>query len=228
MPGRDFDATDGGVPPKPTLWQRLRDAMVKPPAPDASGPSGKGQPGADDPTTVPEIEAAIKRADDKERLIGLLAAPIAVIIALSVTVAKIDNDPKSLLANGQINHAHVNPSVYTEVGLLAVGLAVLMLAFAWFRKRLYLGLVMALYGLSIFNFGFWGFGLPFLLAGAWYLVRAYRLQQKLKEAKAADPGSVARGSTPGPALPNKRYTPPTPAPGRPTKPKPGRGEPKAS
>ena len=39
------------------------------------------------PTTVPEIEAAIKRADDKERLIGLLAAPFAAAIGLLITAA---------------------------------------------------------------------------------------------------------------------------------------------
>ena len=33
---------------------------------------------------MPEIEAAIKRADDKERLIGLLAAPVAAAIGLLV------------------------------------------------------------------------------------------------------------------------------------------------
>ena len=43
---------------------------------------------------------------------------------------------------------------------------------------------MALYGLSIFNLHFWGFGVPYLLFGSWYLVRAYRLEQKLKLAKA--------------------------------------------
>jgi hypothetical protein len=57
---------------------------------------------------------------------------------------------------------------------------------------------MALYGLSIFNLHFWGFGIPFILAGAWLLVRAYRFQQKLKEANTS---TTAR-------LESKRYTPP--------------------
>ena len=59
----------------------------------------------------------------------------------------------------------------------------------------------------------WGFGVPFLLAGAWYLVRAYRLQQALKRAEAGRGAArVRRAATEprprrGPAA-NKRYTPP--------------------
>jgi len=93
-------------------------------------------------------------------------------------------------------------------------LAAVMLASAWFRKRLYLGLAMALYGLSIFNLHFWGFGVPYLLFGSWYLVRAYRLQQKLKLAKEGSPGG-SRSSRP--AQPNKRYTPPVTGPVKPAK-----------
>ena len=72
---------------------------------------------------------------------------------------------------------------------------------------------MALYGLAVFNLHYWGFGIPFILAGAWYLVRAYRLQRDLKEATGDVPGT-----RPGPVgawsdrrratRPNKRYTPP--------------------
>ena len=65
---------------------------------------------------------------------------------------------------------------------------------------------MALYGLSIFNLHYWGFGIPFLLFGSWYLVRAYRLQQKLQ----ARPSESADGAGPGRGVrprPSKRYTP---------------------
>ena len=66
-----------------------------------------------------------------------------------------------------------------------------MLGAAWFRKRILIGIAMALYGLSIFNLHYWGFGFPFILGGAWYLVRAYRLSEKLKHARADQPGSAA-------------------------------------
>ena len=95
-----------------------------------------------------------------------------------------------------------------------------MLATAWFRKRLYLGIAMALYGLSVFNLHFWGFGVPFILVGAWYLVRAYRLQQKLKLARAEAPSPGRSGaSAPPPATSGTR--PRTPPPRPPPKPKPG-------
>ena len=120
---------------------------------------------AEGPTTIPEIEAAIKRADDKERLVGLLVAPIAAAIGLLVTAAQIAHDPKATFPNGQIDHLHANPSIYLEFGLIAMVLALTMLAMAWFRKRLILGIATALYGLSIFNLHYWGFGLPFIMVG---------------------------------------------------------------
>jgi len=67
---------------------------------------------------------------------------------------------------------------------------------------------MALYGLTVFNLHYWGFGVPFILFASWYLVRAYRLQRELKEATA-----TAGGGAGGPR-PSKRYTPPTARPKR--------------
>jgi len=101
-----------------------------------------------------------------------------------------------------------------------LGMAVLMLATAWFRKRLYLGMVMALYGLAIFNLRYWGFGVPFVLFGAWLLVRAYRTQRDYREATGAKParqpargrpGGLAGRARPEPA---KRYTAPSSRPKR--------------
>lgn len=171
-------------PDKPTLSERLTRAMIK--AETAERPVNEG------PTTVDELEDAVKRANDNERLIGLLAAPVAGMVGLLVTGSLLANDPKSY------------SSVYRVLTLTLLALALVMLASAWFRKRLYLGVAMALYGLSIFNLHFWGFGVPFLLFGSWYLVRAYRLQQKLKLAKGDAPAGGGGG---GQARANKRYTP---------------------
>ncbi|HUY66244.1 MAG TPA: hypothetical protein VMV06_05465 [Acidimicrobiales bacterium] len=220
MPGRDPDAADGDVAPSPpTMWQRLQNAMLKPATADAgrTGPARGAKPATEGPTTVPELEAAVARADDKERLVGLLAAPLAAAIGLLVSGSLIANDPKALLSNGQINKAHVAPSLYLELGGVAVALGVLMLVLALLRKRLYLGITMALFGLTVFNLHFWGFGLPYVMVAAWLLVRSYRLQSKLKEAKAA-----GGGSTPGRALPNKRFTPPISPPGSSPAPKAGK------
>ena len=74
-------------PDKPTLSERFTRAVIKA---DAS------QPKVDEgPQTVGEIEEAIARADDKERLIGLIAAPVAVLIAFLVVHSLVINDAKS-------------------------------------------------------------------------------------------------------------------------------------
>ncbi len=96
---------------------------------------------------------------------------------------------------------------------MLLGLSALMLAMAWLRKRLFLGIVTALYGLAIFNLHYWGFGVPFVMIGAWLLVRSYRLQRSLREAGAT--GSDRRhAASAAPPRSNKRYTPPGSAPGR--------------
>lgn len=189
-------------PDKPTLSERFTRLVLK--------TDGGAEPRGDAyPTSVEGLEEAIARCDDKERLIGLIAAPVAGAIGLLVA--------QGLAAHGTTKAASSTSQVLA-VSLLV--LAAAMLASAWFRKRLYIGIAMALYGLSIFNLHFWGFGVPYLLFGAWYLVRAYRLQQKLKLAQGDDgtPGSRQAGGAAGrsapPAQPNKRYTPPVPGPPR--------------
>ncbi len=183
-------------PDKPSFSDRFTRAVIK--ADTTERPVDEG------PQTVEEIEAAIARADDKERLIGLVAAPLAGAIGLLVVQS--------------LNAHTAKPSSSTQ--LLALSLMVLaaaMLAAAWFRKRLFIGIAMALYGLSIFNLKFWGFGIPYLLFGSWYLVRAYRLQQKLKLAQ-QDGTTGQPGASPARrAQPNKRYTPPVTGPAKPSK-----------
>ncbi|HEX3840010.1 MAG TPA: hypothetical protein VHU85_04375 [Acidimicrobiales bacterium] len=183
---------------KEPLSSRLSAAFLKPPAAGQGGPGTGTRYNGGLPETVSELEEAVARADDKERLVGLLAAPIAAALGLIITGTLINNDPKALLASGAINKLHVNPTLYLELGAVALALSLVMMAMAYFRKRVYLGIAMALYGLSIFNLHFWGFGIPFILAGAWFLVRAYRFQQKLKEANTSSTATFE----------SKRYTPP--------------------
>jgi hypothetical protein len=154
-----------------------------------------------DDRSADEIEASIKRADDKERAIGLIAAPLAALVGIAISSASID----------YAKTHHQSLTVYDEVTYVILGLSVLMLAAAWWRKRLFLGVTMALYGLAVFNLHYWGFGIPFLLAGSWYLVRAYRLQQALKRAEGGGTAAARRTTTTNAARPrpNKRYTPPT-------------------
>ncbi len=63
---------------------------------------------------------------------------------------------------------------------MLLALAFVMLIMAMRRKRLFLGMAMALYGLTVFNLHYWGFGIPFILFASWYLVRSYRLSRDLR------------------------------------------------
>ena len=110
--------------------------------------------------------------------------------------------------NSVVGAKHFTPaSTYHELLLVLLGLGALMLVTAWLRKRLFLALSMALYGIALFQLGWLGFAVPFVLAGAWYLVRSYRLQQELRRAEPEDV-RPARASGAVRARPNKRYTPP--------------------
>jgi lipopolysaccharide export LptBFGC system permease protein LptF len=182
---------------KPSLTERFTRAVIK----ADTGP----KPETESPQTVEELEEEVAHADDTERLIGLAAAPLAGLVAILV------------VSSLGVKSGRHTSSVDSTLTLVLFGLAFVMLASAWFRKRLFLGVACALYGLSIFNLHYWGFGVPFLLIGSWYLVRAYRLGQKLKRANEDDSPT---GST-GPArrvAPNKRYTPPAAPPVKPPKP----------
>jgi hypothetical protein len=182
---------------KLSTWQRLRYAMVRP---DDDAADKKSQP----ERSVDEIQESIARADDKERAIGLIAGPIAAFLSFLIIGTLIRNDPPFGAKN------YVDPSLYHTLQFVLLGLSVAILATALWRKRTYMGISLALYGLAVFNLHYWGFGVPFLLAGAWYLVRAYRLNQELKrlEAGSAPVRSSTRSAMGMRPRANKRYTPP--------------------
>jgi hypothetical protein len=202
---------------KAPLGERLREALLKPEKPGEELVSKT----APKPAPVDELEVAARSADDKERLIGLLAAPLAAAIGLLIIDALISHDPAASLRNGRPNPLHVSVSLYHSLELVLLALAVLMLVTAWFRKRLFLGMVMALYGLAVFNLHYWGFGIPFVMAAAWLLVRSYRLQREWKEAsgaalpRARDAERGRSGAADRVPGASKRYTPPAPPPRRP-------------
>jgi hypothetical protein len=200
MPSSPVAGDPGGDDaPRMTLWQRLKYSMVRP---------------DDDPKEVKEVEirpveeiqADIARSNDKERAIGLVAAPVAAFIGL-------------LIGNASVNYAkthNMSTSVFDKLTYVLLGLSVLVLLTSWLRKRMFQGITLALYGLAIFqlHYTYFGFAAPFLLAGAWYLIRAWRLQQELKAAEAAGPQAprpkraTTNATAPRPRR-NKRYTPPS-------------------
>jgi hypothetical protein len=183
-----------------TRWERLKYAMVRPDdEPADSAPAGD--------RSAEEVRAVMRRADDKERAVELIAAPVSAAISFIVITALIDR-------NSVVGARHFTPaSTYRELLLVLLALSVLMLVTALMRKRLFLAISMALYGVALFQLGWLGFAVPFVLAGAWYLVRSYRLQQELRRAEPEDvrPARATRSSPAGNgvrARPNKRYTPP--------------------
>ena len=186
---------------------RLRGTLsrwfLKPPDPDAPVRSTHA------PRSVEELVDENRYADDRERMVGLIAAPVAAGIGFALA-----------------RHAHGTLTSKSEVLIVALALALAMLAFAWFRQRMFLGIAMALYGISTFSLGYWGFAFPFVLFAAWLLVRAYRAQRDLHQADRTLPvrsGGQVRRRPPGGPGPNasKRYTPPAAA--RRGKPAPVRG-----
>ncbi|HTT87846.1 MAG TPA: hypothetical protein VMF60_10790, partial [Acidimicrobiales bacterium] len=180
---------------KAPLAERLRDAMVKP-----VGAEAPSQPAtARKPTRAEDIEAELRSATDNERLLGMLAAPFAAVIGF-------------IVANTNPNH--VSEGLKHEDELVMLGLSLLILLTAVLRKRLFLAIALALFGLTSFDLHLWGFAIPYILGAAWLLVRSYRLQRELKAAGSA---TAPRPRAGGKGIPysararaSKRYTPPTP------------------
>jgi len=208
----------GGRADKTPLKDRLERTFLKPVDP-AKAQKSPSLPRPED-LTIEELEAA-KYSDDQERLIGLSLAPLAGIIAILVTTHQLANNPAAYLPSGRPNPAHLSPGLAHELELVLIALAVVILVTSLVRRRLYTGIATALYGLAIFNLHWWGFGIPFVLVGAWFLVRAYRAQQAYKAAASGGAGRRAAGGGPPPGA-NKRYTPPTASPKRLPPPKPGK------
>jgi Ca2+/Na+ antiporter len=180
-----------------SFWQRLKYTLVRPDDDVSEGPPP-------DDRTVQELEDAIRRSNDKERTIGLVAAPIAAMVGITISSASI---------NYARTH-HQSVKVYEELTYVLLALAALILVASLMRKRLFQGITVALFGVALFqlHYTYVGFAAPFVLVGAWYLVRTYRLQQALKRAEAGDrtsprPNRGASKATRPRA--NKRYTPPT-------------------
>jgi hypothetical protein len=179
--------------PAMTRWERLKYTLVH----AEEEPHDKSR--AED-RAVEDIEEDIRHSNDKERAIGLVAGPVAALVGIVISSSSID----------YARSHHESLQTFETLTYVLLGLAVLILVSSMMRKRLFQGITLALYGLAVFNLHYWGFGVPFLFAGAWYLVRAYRLQQELKRAEAGPPPSRARGVSNG-SRPrsNKRYTRPT-------------------
>jgi hypothetical protein len=178
-------------------WERIKYSLVEP---DEDRGTGKETRPV---RSVEEVREDLRRSNDKERAIGFVVAPVAAIVGLTISTASI---------NYARTH-HQNVHVYDELTYVLLGLAALILVASLLRKRLFQGITIALFGLAVFqlHYTYVGFAAPFILVGAWYMVRVYRLQQELRRSEADAGGgrrsSVAPTSGSRPR-PSKRYTPP--------------------
>lgn len=193
---------DDGAPM--TRWERLKYAMVKP------DDDADTRPAASDERSAEELQYDIRYADDRERAVGLIAGPIAALISFIVVNADISRNSQPTTAPKNF----VAASTYHWVLLVFLALSLIILVSAWWRKRMAMAIALALFGVGLFQLGWLGFAVPFVLAGAWYLVRAFRLQQAFKKAESEEAGPTrsnartSNGSKPRTRA-NRRYTPPT-------------------
>ena len=133
-------------------------------------------------------------------------APIGALIAFLVIHADIDNDPAQYLKSGASSDPKYTTREHLPRGAAgAVGHVRVLMVAAWFRKRLYMGMLTALFGLAIFNLHWWGFGVPFVMVG-----------RLVPGAGLPGPEGPQRGDRAMPShgrpvvpTPSKRYTPPT-------------------
>ncbi len=191
--------------------------------------------------TKEELTHAIKRIDDRERLLAILSAPIGVVVGALLTVLAVHFNPPL----HHKNHLTFVTIVVFEGGARVL-LAGVVLAAAYTRRRSFVGFALLFLGTSL---GL-PFALPFWALGAWLIWRVFKYQRELtalggsvaRPRKTAAGRDSTRGSTRGtnrPATlaearaagaarsrrkkqlpttgppPSKRYTPP-----RPTRPKP--------
>ena len=197
MSGRD---ELGDAAPRPGLLHRLlhgrddlavgdrfRAAVLKPADPEP------GEAPDPDRRSVEELRNAERYADDSERFLGLMAAPLAAAIGFFVANYLIEHDPPATLSDGQPNKLHGSITTYHTLELVLLGPGLRDVGDGLVPQALFLGMAMALYGLGVFNLHYWGFGVPFLLAGAWLLVRAYRAHQAVRTARARVEASGGSG-----------------------------------
>ncbi len=115
------------------------------------------------------VKEAINRIDDKERRYGFIAAVVAAVLWLLLTVPILVHPAKP--HKGQLGTEGV--AIYLAVGLLLAGLIFFA---SWIRRRALLGFTVLFTG---FSFGAdLMFAIPFYFLGAWLIWRAMKVQRE--------------------------------------------------
>jgi len=201
-----------------TFLERLTQTFLRPPAPRASKP----EPEPDRPLTDKELKAKVTRIDQTERKIGYLGAGLGAVMALTFTVPYISNPKEGakvtdathaetiskscgvryeFQAKTAANAARCVPIIYSRTYWLVTLLILMAFPLAIFvtvriGRRAPLAYASLMTGLA-FEVTLGLFGLPFLAAGAWLLIRAWKSQRYgSPTAKRGDPPlQLARGGT---------------------------------
>ena len=123
------------------------------------------------PRTQAEILSDLKRIDDRERIIGLVAGPLGAIAAVLLMY-------HSLAITPPIHHkGYVAPSITITYGLLGIFLGLVVVVAALSRRRSFLGFTLLFMGISLGIV----FAIPFWIAGVWMLWHSLRYQRELSE-----------------------------------------------
>jgi len=178
-----------------------------------------------------ELVALVKRLDDKERKLALIAVPLGIVLAAVTTTITVLHDPA-------VHHkGYENPSLIITDGLITGVFALGVFAAAWYRRRSFTSFALLFLGYSL---GLVGVGIPFLFLGGYLLFRMYKVQKVLTargvntrtrdpKRRPADRTSTTTtrqartrkdtSNSVGRPQQSKRYTPPKPPPKRPPAPK---------
>jgi hypothetical protein len=189
----------------------------------AGGPvsGGRSKPNPYAEWSVVDLRAAMKRLDDRERMLPLVVGPLLAVLDLVLTAVAVHDNP------GLHQKGHTDPATIVAVGVGSAVVAGLVLVAALLRRRSF----------TIFALLFSGYGgglitmLPAWAVAGWLFVRFNRMQ-KVVVAKTGGPGAARgaaakaradrtaqrrtgrRGAKPVPPPagpePSKRYTPPKP------------------
>jgi len=199
-----------------TTWrERLSQTFLKPPparSPGAEGGAGgPGIPGDDLPQTTAEHRARINQIDAMERRVGYAGAALAAVLAVVVAVA---NSPNRLV-DATKSHGHLACTagyklLHTSSGfecqemrstwvialVVPLVLALAILITVRIGRRAPLAFTILITGVASPGIEF---AVPFLIAGGWLILRAWRTQRY--------GAPTARAPIPGYEPPSRRTSP---------------------
>jgi hypothetical protein len=200
-PGTDDNGDDGGtgevVTPDAVIdadgvttsgqsgRRRLRDALAPPPAAQRARPTD-----ALEAMSSEELVGLIKKVDDRERFLALVAAALGVVVGIALTAITIHLNPP-LRVNGHLNSKHATDSVLYLEGAARIVLSAIVVASALTRRRSFIGFALLFLGTSM---GSPLFALPFWALGGYLIWRVFKYQRALTAKRGGPDRTRSRGA----------------------------------